>query len=337
MAAGVGFAVCLFAIRIVMPPLSDVPLKPGWPRFSQEYISTFNGTSITHHLVAFGHFGVGNRINAANFLIFGNSHAQLGISSTDIKRSLEKEMGLKISAYNASVGWGEGSEFIFHIVPRLTPRCRVLLFEMHNFAWPLSPPALEVLGTNRLKSFLKVVDRWLEFGLVWILDGRLSVPRIDQNGIRITRPLNQSIQYRSWETGDLIDYWSPTFGIVFSSTAPSLISYPSPGPFPGSDKSWGDMQKLNYFTPENLKRLNVIPLGTYIPFNEHDGESARYAAVQLNVPFLQIVDDGIELYDKHHTNKIGRLVATSRIIAGIREVVESNGNSRVKSCLLGGG
>ena len=282
------------------------------------FIGDYGNHDVIHRVTYHGLFNFGKRMQEADVLILGNSHAELGLSAKKIGQELSAKAGRRIKAMNLGVGWGEAYAFQKHVLKNNKVKCKILLLEVYEtLNWDaLTLIAQPVLTESKFTAYTRVFETWLITYKDWLLDGILPRVTFSDSKFSVQRFLAYPVGFRHWNTGDVWDYWFPKQGQVYRKTPSELVTYPIMIP----NKKAGDVKLFQHLLDESfLKRRNLQVITTFVPTDKTDYEYYVSPPKQLGLTYIEIPNQGIELYDGGHANSVGRAAATAGLIKNWQE------------------
>lgn len=280
---------------------------PPWNVF----VGYYGDHNAIHRIIYHGLFSFGKRMQEADVLILGNSHAELGLSAEKISEQLSARVGKPIKVMNLGVGWGEPYVFHKQVLEHNKLHDKTLLIEVFEtlYSETMSLIARPVLQESKLASYSHVFETWLLAYRDWLLDGVLPRVTLINSQFTLDRFLAYPIGFRQWKNGDVWDYWFPYYGQIYQKTPAKLVTYPIM-----TNKKKGDIALFNRILDTSfLNHHHFHIITTFVPANQ-DYEYYVSPPKKLGLTFLDIPNKGIELYDQAHTNSAGREAATMGLL-----------------------
>lgn len=291
--------------------------KQEFPKFTLPprhiFIGDYGNNDVIHRVTYQGLFKFGERMQKADVLILGSSHAELGLSAEKISQQLSTQLGRRIRVMNLGVGWGEAYAFQKQVLKHNHFTNKTLLIEVYEtLNWDaITLIGQPVLKESKLTSYMHVFETWSLVYRDWLLDGILPRLTLSDSQFSIQRFLTYPVGFRSWKTGDVWDYWFPNHGLVYRNTPSELVTYP----VLIANKTVGNPELFNHILdPVFLKQQHLRVLTTFVPTDKTDYEYYVQPPQKLGIPFIHIPNESIALYDGGHTNSNGREAATTGLI-----------------------
>ncbi len=312
------FLTTLIILLIVVPRAPRKgPKKFELPSIKKVFISSYGEHDAIHRLIYHGLFGFRQQMAEADVLIVGNSHAELGFSAKQISRELSNTLNRQVKVFNLGVGWGEAFPFHKQVMRKQGVQCKLLLLELFaTLEDRMTDQGKSALSENKLTAYMKVFDAWAVVAKDWLLDGIL--PRITYNrksdGRRVflkERFLAYPVGIRTWQHGDVWDYWLPFYGSTYQNTPTSLITYAK---LKDKKRKKRDIELTErILDPTFLSEKQLYVMTAIVPSNIN--AHAYCAPVQtLGLPYVDISFQDVPLYDGAHTNHVGRSLVTHRLL-----------------------
>jgi hypothetical protein len=299
------------------------PPKPAFPLSGNRCLSAYSFGHADHYVFRFGLFGAGERIRNADVLIVGSSHAIFGLSAERIAAALSERWGRRVTAFNMSLGFGDGMGFVREILQKNELHGKILLLDLFsNDRGRPSEVALRAMQTDILGAYVSVATTVTDFVRDWLIDGWL--PRIYFGSrtvslaARAQQPASASLSaerslgvvvIRRCDNADLEEIWFPEHGGVFRNTPAHMVS--------GLDADSQSPRPSPTLAPEYeayLRSADFRVALTLIPYDGYRVEEAKRAAEQIGRPFIEVDPIDLKFWDLNH------LIAESRDLASLRVV-----------------
>ena len=293
---------------------AHLPVRPAFPINSTSYLSDYGfGESAAHFLFRFGFFGVGDRIRQSDVLLLGPSHVEFGLSAGQLAQELTAAEGRSVRVYNLGLGFGEGLPFDRDILAANRAGNKAAVIDIYSL-WGdrVSSYGRKLDQMNDLGAFLQLANFWTRVTGDWLLDPWL--PRIlprdgtDPPGppIKLARMLGD-VSQRRWDNGDVVEFWAPKLGLIFSQ--PSLGTIP-----PGDNTPRIVDLDVSPFCRQIIQENQLRPVFTMVPW----GATLSTTPFPPVEPFVTIAPDGLSFFDTFHLTSASRAVATERLFDSIR-------------------
>jgi hypothetical protein len=267
------------------------PLWLGGDTYLSEYGS--HG-SPAHYIYRFGLFGLRDRLQASDLLFLGSSHVEYGVSAAQASSELTRVTGQPVRAYNLAVGFGEGIGFATEVIAANDLRDKTVVLDLFSPMGDGGSGYDKVVGrSNTLAAYLKVFDTWLRYADDYVLDPLL--PRLStQTGSKLSEAVVASrllgvCNTRRWDSGDVVELWTPTLGPVYESPAARI-----PQPMDQAD-------------PERIAGYGEWKLPP----------ATLTTTPATAAPFLPVSAEGLLFFDQVHLTAASRAEVTARLVEDI--------------------
>ena len=291
------------ACVLALPPRGGAP-RPPFPLSMEAYLSSYRGESADHYLLGLGILGFGQRMRDSELLVFGSSHAQLGLSAAQLGKR----------AFNAGLGYGEGIAFFRDIVDRNDLSGKALLVDIYNWRGDgVSDIAAGVRQAGPVQGYVRVGKVWGRAVSDWLLDGLIPCAEYRDGEFTSVRCVDW-LMLRRWTDGDMHEWWSPTLGALYRDVPPALTRRFAPQAAREAPVEYsGPFGRA--FPPSFLAQRALKPVLTLVPYPAGDATWAATQAQKLGLPFATISPEGLEFTaDRHHLTAAGRTEATRRLL-----------------------
>jgi hypothetical protein len=274
--------------------------KPPIPIPGQQYVSATRDGQTDQSLFYFDILGFGQRINAADVIVAGSSHAEFGISAATLG-------GKK--GFNIALGGSESLNFAVKLLLRYRHDPSLLVLD--PFATDVAGPSTEavrVLASTRGESYLRVFNIWANFARDLMLQGFLPRVTLAKSSLIFENPIGTTIM-RDWQTADVTAVYSAS-GEVFAD--------PAKGHPIADGPKWKSLVAPLPSDVAALRGMAKTILVTTVPHPGAEDWIARKLADQIGAKFVPLDASNLLLWDYHHVNAVSRGRVTSELQAALR-------------------
>jgi len=300
----------------------DLPPRPPLILPKDTYVCDYGSAGITDDCIyLYGLFGVGDDMRKSDLLLMGSSHVKCGLSAGQLSKELSAKAAHPVRVYN--VGIAEGFSFTKDVINQNKLRDKPAVIDLFSIYDndSVSPVADTTRKYNALGAYCHVGEIWAKYVCDWFWDPFLphlypkrimpldTLPfKLTIGALHLGRFL-QTTAFRSWDTGDLLDFWSPSRGMINSQPGTDLRPY---------DRTYEDVPnegiKLPNMAGAQLSGQRPHIIYTLLPF---DGYKLGIVPKEAQ-PFVPIAPEGLTLSDGLHLTELGRKLATERLMQGLQ-------------------